>query len=268
MRRRFARVSAFGIAAALLALTAGCGARGGSTTTAPKGGEIGGVQWIVTSIAASKAEVAPLKITAEFAGGGVSGFSGVNTYSGPASAKPDGSFQAGPLASTLMAGPPAAMAAERLYLDALAAATSCRAAGGKLTLYAPDGKAALTFDSVALPALKGSSWEITGYNNGNQAVVSLARGSAISADFGTNLRLTGSSGVNKYAGDYQVNGDRVTVGALASTRKTGPPELTVQEAAYLKALQSVATWEIAGDQLTMRDASGATQVTGHRAAGK
>ena len=54
----------------------------------------------------------------------------------------------------------------------------------------------------------------------------------------------------------------MTIGPLASTRKACEPAATMdQETAFLTALQNSATVEQTGGIVTLRDASGATQVT-------
>ena len=79
--------------------------------------------------------------------GRVTGFSGVNRYAGttdPAALR-EGKLALTPLASTRMAGPPAAMDLERRFLAAFEQAKSCRIDGGALLLAAVDGKELLAF---------------------------------------------------------------------------------------------------------------------------
>jgi len=70
------------------------------------------------------------------ADGLLAGFTGVNRFSGRAEpeALTAGRLQAGPLAATRMAGPPAAMKAESKVLELLAAAPEWRRAGEGLEL--------------------------------------------------------------------------------------------------------------------------------------
>jgi heat shock protein HslJ len=110
--------------------------------------------------------------------------------------------------------------------------------------------------------LSGTSWEVTSYNNGKQAVVSLLNGSEISLNFGADGQVSGNSGCNNYSGGYKATDNALKVGPLASTQMAcdKPAGVMDQEQQYLTALQNSATYEIAGDTLTIRDASGAMQV--------
>ena len=78
-----------------------------------------GGEWVCVSVGGKAAggESGP---TITFGDDGrVTGFSGVNRFSGPYTSA-IGTVRVGPLASTKMAGEPARMAAERAFLDALA----------------------------------------------------------------------------------------------------------------------------------------------------
>ncbi len=192
----------------------------------------------------------------------MSGFSGVNQYSGPYTADPSsGSFKAGPLAGTLMAGPEPLMAAESAYLKLLEGCDSYKVEGGKLTL-STGGNESLSYEAAEKAELPGSKWVVTGYNNGKQAVTGPAVDSTLTVAFGTDGKVGGNGGVNTFSGDFESGPSSVKIGPLASTKMAGPPELMTQEAAYLTALQNATTWEIQSGKLTMRDASGATQIVG------
>jgi heat shock protein HslJ len=69
--------------------------------------------------------------------GRVSGFSGVNRFSG--ALDPDGERVFPPLATTRRAGPPEAMALETAFLSALGNAAAVELGEKRLTLSGPDG---------------------------------------------------------------------------------------------------------------------------------
>jgi len=127
----------------LLAFTS-CASPGGDS---PEGGSLEGVQWRLTESSISSTDLGAAGITATFSKGTVSGFSGVNTYSGSCTAKADGAFQTGPLASTEMAGPEALMRAESAYLVLLASARRYRRGGTILTLFGAGDNELLIFES-------------------------------------------------------------------------------------------------------------------------
>ena len=71
------------------------------------------------------------------ADGKVAGFAGVNRYMGSLGGPEDKLF--GPMPTTMMAGPPAAMALESRFTQAMGAATDFRLEGGTLVLVSNEG---------------------------------------------------------------------------------------------------------------------------------
>ncbi len=112
------------------------------------------------------------------------------------------------------------------------------------------------------PGLGGTKWDVVNLNNGKQAVVSVLEGPKLTLAFGADNRVGGNSGCNTFSGTYESGDGKLTIGPLASTMMACPEPAGVmeQEAQYLAALQKAATYEIAGDTLTIRDAEGAMQV--------
>jgi heat shock protein HslJ len=257
--KRISTFALLGLVAAVMALAAGCSASGGGTTKSA--GDLTGKEWSLVESSMSSSDLGAAGITATFENGQLSGFSGVNQYSGPYTAKSDGTFKAGPLAGTQMAGPEPLMRAESAYLKLLEACDSYKVEAGKLTL-STGGNASLVYEAAAKAELPGSDWVVTGYNNGKQAVTGPAVDSTLTVAFGTDGKISGEGGVNRFMGDFESGAKTVKIGPLQSTKMAGPPELMTQETAYLTALQNSTTWEISSGKLTMRDASGAMQVLG------
>jgi heat shock protein HslJ len=193
----------------------------------------------------------------------LSGNSGCNTYSGGYQVSGN-SLKVGPLASTQMAceTPAGLMDQEQQYLAALQNSATYEIAGDILTIRDADGAMQVVAKAHTPSGLPGTSWTVMMYNNGREAVVGLIAESQISLNFGAGGQVSGNSGCNTYSGGYEVNGDQLKVGPLASTMMAcdKPAGVMEQEQQYLAALQKAATYEIAGDTLTIRDASGATQV--------
>lgn len=96
-------------------------------------------KWQLSAASLSSVDLAKYEITIEFAVDKVSGFAGVNRYTGSFETEPDGSIKFGPLATTKMAGTPEAMAAESAYLKALQAVSRYSAGKTDLSLVNPDG---------------------------------------------------------------------------------------------------------------------------------
>ncbi|MGV1003288.1 MAG: META domain-containing protein [Candidatus Nanopelagicales bacterium] len=124
---------------------AGCSSDGTAANEAsPAGATVAATQppltdskWDLTG--ATIDDVVDRRITLEFKGEKVSGFSGVNRYMGSFESPAPGEMKFGPLASTMMAGPDDAMAAEAAYLAELAKVTGYRLEADKLILVADSG---------------------------------------------------------------------------------------------------------------------------------
>jgi heat shock protein HslJ len=63
--------------------------------------------------------------------------------------------------------------------------------------------------------------------------------------------VAGSSGCNSYSGTYQIEGDSMTIGPLASTLMACTAELLGQETFYFELLAQTDSYEVSGDQLTL-----------------
>ncbi|HUM72221.1 MAG TPA: META domain-containing protein, partial [Chloroflexota bacterium] len=165
----------------------------------------------------------------------------------------------GPLASTMMACAEDVMQQEAAYLAALQSAATYQVMGDTMQLRTADDALAAMFAVEVASGLAGSSWDVTSYNNGNQAVVSLILGTEITAQFSEDGTLSGFGGCNSYSTSYQVDGDNITIGPVASTMMfcESPEGVMEQEAQYLAALATAVTYRIDGPRLEMRDADGA-----------
>lgn len=227
-----------------------------------------GTLWeLVTYNDGSQAMVSPLngtRITATFddAESQVAGSAGCNNYFG--GYEVDGnSIAIGPLASTQMfcGDPEGVMEQESQYLAALQSAATFQIIANRLELISESGELAAMF-TAAEPATIEGSWQVIGYNNGREAVVSVIIGTELTADFveGT---VSGSAGCNNYTASYEVGGDQISIGPAATTRMAcGEPEgIMEQENEFLAALQTAATYRIDGDRMEMRDESGALAVS-------
>ena len=85
----------------------------------------------------------------------------------------------------------------------------------------------------------------------------------LDANFAADGTLSGTSGCNSYSGGYKVDGDMISIGPLANTDMgcVEPEGVMEQEAQFLAALQTAATYQIEGDVLEMRTTDGALAVS-------
>lgn len=190
--------------------------------------------------------------------GTIAGSTGCNRFSGAYTQ--DGAnltITLGPM--TLMGCPDDVAAQESAVVAALPNVTSFTA-DGDLILKDGSGSALLTY-APGIADLAGTSWQATGINNGNEAVVSTAATSGVTAVFGDDGTLTGSGGCNTYSATYTSGSGEIAIGPVAATKKACPDEVMTMEQQYFAALAASTAYVIEGTTLTLRDAAGATQAT-------
>lgn len=219
-----------------------------------------GTAWILSSLP-GRTLVGRQPITLRLEGGRAAGSDGCNRYSGPFTTRGDSLSITSAAASTMMAcEPPEVMEQARVYVAALAAAQSYRVVDGQLQLLGEGGSTLATFTAQA-QGLADTSWRATGINNGRGAVASIVRGTTVTLAFDANGRASGSAGCNSFKAGYEANGPQLRFEAPAATRKLCAGEgVMEQEAAFLAALESVATMRFEGDRLELRRADGALAV--------
>ncbi len=253
-------VAAVALAAVLMLALAGCGDSGETAEFS-----LEDTYWVCN--AASNGEelvdlIESSHLDIVFAGTEASGSSGCNRYSGPYTL--DGnSITVGPFESTLMACEEPLMAQEAAYLAALQSAAEFDIEGSTLTLLDADGAEVAVYEADMTP-LTGEVWLCTGYNNGQQAVVSVALDTTITIEFSEHDKATGSSGCNTYDSEYEIDDEGgMTFSQIAVTEMfcASPDGIMAQEEAFLGALEMTGAYEIRGDTLTLRTAEGAAAAT-------
>ena len=203
---------------------------------------------------------APATLT--MADGQAGGNTGCNNYFGSYTLDGD-SLSFGPMGATMMMCPEPQAMQEQAYLAGLENVATYAIVGNQLHLLNADGEIIMAFEPQVSVGLTNTVWSATGVNNGNQAVVSLVNGSEITAIFAEDGTLSGSAGCNNYSTSYTIDGDSITIAMGASTMMfCGEPEGVMdQEAQYLAALETAATYTIAADRLELRTADGALAVS-------
>jgi heat shock protein HslJ len=213
--------------------------------------------WVLVSLA--DRPLAPeTTITMDLEDGRIHGTDGCNRYNGAYTIRGDRWSVGKEIATTLMACPEPIMEQAQAYMAALAEASRYKLDGEQLTLLDRSGNTLATFRALS-QELAGTSWSVTSYNNGKQAVVTVLAGSQLTAEFGADGVLSGSAGCNRYTATYAAQEQSLTIGPVAATRMmcADPAGVMEQEAHFLKALESVATYRIDGDRLELRTADDA-----------
>jgi heat shock protein HslJ len=195
------------------------------------------------------------------ASGRISGTDGCNAFQGQYTVAGD-RIRIGPhLAGTLMACPQAQETRARAFREALQRAAQFRRDGHALELHDDRGQSLARLTAAAVSPV-GGSWAVVSYNNGKGGVVSVLGDTRITAAFGADGRLSGNSGCNRYFARFRLAEQRIAIAPPAGTRRACPEPagLMEQEALYFGALETAASFQMAGDALELRTASGALAV--------
>jgi heat shock protein HslJ len=193
------------------------------------------------------------------------GSAGCNNYTG--SYAVDGEkISFGPQATTRMfcSDPEGIMEQESEYLAALQGVTRFEIQGDRMDMYFEDGARAATFYLTKPVELSGTAWNVHSYNNGRGGVTSVIIGTELNVNFEDDA-VAGLAGCNNYNGSYEVDGEAIRIGPLATTRKacSDPEGIMEQETEFLAALQGVIRFEALGDQMDMYFEDGARAVVLH-----
>lgn len=253
-------ILAMATALALTACTVGTMAT--TVTESP----LGGTSWVLESLNGAP-PIPDTPVTLNFDADGLYGTDGCNQYRGSYQVNGDRITINDSIASTMMACPEPIMQQATAYYEALKLAVNFKIADQQLTLLNSKGEVVATF-AAQNRALSGTTWTVTGYNNGKQAVVSVLSGSTLTIIFGEDGRLSGSAGCNTYMTSYEVSDQSLRIGQIASTRMlcNEPEGVMEQETQFLEALGTAATYRIDGERLELRTSDGALAVTATRGA--
>jgi heat shock protein HslJ len=221
---------------------------------------LNGTAWVLSSLP-GHALRPDVTATARFEAGRVQGTDGCNRYTAPYTAS-GSTVEVGPRgASTQMACPPEVMKQAEAFVGALSRARTYRVVDGQLQLQAADGTVVATFTAQS-QSLAGTSWRVTGYNNGKQAVVSVLSGTTLTMAFSGDGKVSGSAGCNRFTAGYTADGQKLTFTPAAATRMMcAAAGVMEQEQQFLKALETVATAQFEGDRLELRTTTGALAMT-------
>jgi heat shock protein HslJ len=197
--------------------------------------------------------------------GQLSGTTGCNSFAGSYTARGSTLKVTLGAMTTKACADPAEAAQEAALTTLLPTVSTYSLAGTELTLAGGDGASLLVYTANA-SGLEGSSWTITGVNNGRGAVESTTLTEGLTASFSPDGSFHAFGGCNQLTGSYATTGSTaIAIGPLTSTHKTCSAEVDDLEMEYITALGKVATFEITGTALTLRDRGGAAQVTARAA---
>ena len=101
------------------------------------------------------------------------------------------------------------------------------------------------------PVFEGSRWRLVDFDGQTLSSMGMPTSVELQLDPATH-RVTGTSGVNRIAGTYQIAGKRISFGPMISTRMAGTPEAMKFEADYLNVLGKIDEWSLTDGKLELR----------------
>ena len=112
---------------------------------------------------------------------------------------------------------------------------------------------ALAMETNQAPVtLPGSAWQVITF-----AGQTPLADHPITFEFDTEGSIAGDASCNRFGGACKIEGNKMEVGPLRSTRRACEPEIMQQEQKFLALLGSLTTWEIdAEDTLVLRGEGG------------
>jgi heat shock protein HslJ len=204
-------------------------------------------------------------VTLTIADGRCSGTAACNRYSG--TVEVDGEQLAvGGLAVTAMAClDDAVMAAETAYLAAFTRVGRWSTEGATLHLTGPGAELLFTRRAAEEDtSLVGTLWRLTALVADEGGDAEVARTEAVAAELllGEDGRISGSTGCNRLMSSFELDGDALLLGPVATTRMACTDERAErQERAVLAVLASERIGiELAGDRLVLRAHDGRSLV--------
>ena len=158
-------------------------------------------------------------------------------------------------------GPIMQRAAE--FTTALKQAVTYRTENGQLRLMAADGTILTVFQQQS-QELPGTSWDVSGYNNGQGTIMRVNNsGRKLTMNFNNDGMVSGSSGCNSYSADYTYCAvdQTLELGRMLRTAMACTDgNIMQQEAMFIAALQTVSSYHINGTTLTLKAADNDTAV--------
>ncbi len=223
------------------------------------GSALGGTSWVLSTLDGQL----PLPSTSPSLqlgeDGSATGSDGCNRFSTTFTASRS-TITFEPAATTMMACPPAVATQAENFMAALNAANRYQLRGGQLILL--DGNTVLATFVAAKEDLAGTTWLVTGYNNGREAVVSPLLGTDIIINLDDANLISGNAGCNDFFAQVQASDGVIEIDGVGSTRRlcSTPSGVMEQEAEFFAALESAATFTIDGDFIELRNADDAIAV--------
>ena len=99
--------------------------------------------------------------------------------------------------------------------------------------------------------LPGSAWKVITF-----AGQTPLADHPITFEFDNEGNVAGDGSCNRFGGACQIEGDKIEVGPLRSTRRACEPDIMQQEHKFLALLGAATAWSIEGDELVLTGSEG------------
>ena len=94
--------------------------------------------------------------------------------------------------------------------------------------------------------LPGSAWQVKTF-----AGQTPLADHAITFEFDNEGNIAGDASCNRFGGSCKIEGDKIEVGPLRSTRRACEPDIMQQEQKFLALLAAATAWSMDGDDLVL-----------------
>lgn len=99
--------------------------------------------------------------------------------------------------------------------------------------------------------LPGSAWKVITF-----AGQTPSADHPLTFEFDNEGNIAGDGSCNRFGGACQIEGDKIKVGPLRSTRRACEPEVMQQEHKFLAVLGTATAWSVEGDELVLTGSEG------------
>jgi copper homeostasis protein (lipoprotein) len=106
-------------------------------------------------------------------------------------------------------------------------------------------------EGPAVP-VEGREWTLMALNGKAVSAGPNLRAPTMKLD-GATKRVSGQSGVNRYSGAYELEGEKLKFGDTMGTRMAGSPEAMEMEKDFLAGMGKVSGWRVVKGELELRD---------------
>ena len=221
-----------------------------------------GSSWRLVELGSGlEAEQAIARVSITFgADGHLEGNAGCNTFAGKYHTEDNRFFLDEIELTAMMCSEPAGvMDVERDFIDSLTRAATFTIMGNSLIFFDENGQRLLVLAPAETRTLTSTPWRLQSFADEKGLMRTPTVSVEISATFNEKGQVLGNAGCNDFMGNYQVDGDKLTITDLISTEMYcgEPADIMPTENAILENLRNSASFTIANDTLTIYGSDGA-----------